>query len=64
MVEYMTIAKMKEYTELFSHFDHHSKGYITAESLHTILSSMHVRLNMEDVLQLIRETGKTLNNTR
>jgi Ca2+-binding EF-hand superfamily protein len=54
MVEYMNIAKMREYTELFSHFDHHSKGYITAESLHLILNSMHIKLNKDDIFQLIK----------
>ncbi len=54
MVEYMTEDKIKMYSELFAHYDHYSMGSISSLDLHEILKSMHIRVSLDDTLDLIR----------
>lgn len=62
MVEYLNDQKFKEFTELFSTFDYYSKGHISAASVHSILSSMQLKISYEDAIQLIKETGNKSEN--
>lgn len=57
MAEYLSDAKIREYSELFVNFDYYSLGFISSKSVHGVLSSMQLRVSHEDVIQLIRETG-------
>ena len=57
MAEYMNDSKIKEFSSLFACFDYHSRGTITASALLDILVAMQLKVNLEDVIQLIKETG-------
>lgn len=57
MAEYLNDEKIREYTQLFCAFDFHSKGYISAASVQTILESMQLAISLDDAIQLIKETG-------